>query len=189
LAKEAFDIALAIIRHPTEQRYLIALRKQGAHLADFWEFPGGKCLPGESLTDCAMREAREEVGLTVTVLEAWPPVPFEYPERLVTLHPFLCRADTADAQPLDSRQVAWVAPSDLAHYPFPPANAPLLARLQEPLPPRQASPPSPKRTAKETHRRSSSPASGEVASLSEPEGVLHPERPPQANSPAEPGRA
>lgn len=128
--KEAFDIALAIIRHPTLERYLIALRKQETHLGGFWEFPGGKCRPGESLAVCAVREAREEVGLTVTVEEAWPPIPFEYPERAVTLHPFLCRAVTADARPLDSRQVVWVAPSDLDRYAFPLANESLLTRLR-----------------------------------------------------------
>ena len=130
MSKEAFDIALAIIRHPTEDLVLIALRRKETHLGDFWEFPGGKCRPGEAPADGAVREAHEEVGLTATVLEAWPPVRFEYPERVVTLYPFLCRADRADARPLANRQIAWVAPADLTRYTFPPANAPLLARLQ-----------------------------------------------------------
>ncbi len=130
MSKKDFDIALAIIRHPVEATYLIALRKSEAHLGEFWEFPGGKCRAGESLAACAVREAREEIGLTVTVEEAWAPIPVEYPERRVTLYPFLCHAERGDARPLDNRQIAWVAPGDLASYPFPPANAPLLERLQ-----------------------------------------------------------
>ena len=47
LNKEVVEIALAIIRHPTENSYLIAQRKENVHLADFWEFPGGKRLRGE----------------------------------------------------------------------------------------------------------------------------------------------
>ena len=31
-----------------EGRYLIARRNPGVHLAGFWEFPGGKCEPGET---------------------------------------------------------------------------------------------------------------------------------------------
>lgn len=123
-------IALAIILHPTDGTVLIAKRKVDAHLPDVWEFPGGKCLPGEDPALCAVREAQEETGLAVTVLEAWPSVSHAYSDRAVTLHPFLCLADSGDARPLGSRAVAWVAPSALGRYPFPDANGPLLERLR-----------------------------------------------------------
>jgi mutator protein MutT len=123
-------IALALILHPTDGTMLIAQRSEGAHLAGLWEFPGGKCLPGEAPQECAVREAREETGLAVTALEAWPTITHAYPDRTVTLHPFLCRAPSGDARPLGSRRVAWVAPDDLDQYPFPPANGPLLERLR-----------------------------------------------------------
>ena len=69
------DIALALILHPTESAVLIAQRKADVHLANLWEFPGGKCLPGEAPADGARREAREETGLDVEILEAWPTLP------------------------------------------------------------------------------------------------------------------
>ena len=123
------DIALALILHPTDAAVLIAQRRPDAHLANLWEFPGGKCLPGESPADCARRETGEETGLSVQILDAWPPITHAYPDRTVTLHPFLCRALSEDARPLGSRQIVW-APLDALHnYPFPEANAPLLARL------------------------------------------------------------
>jgi len=34
-----------------------------------WSFPGGKVDPNESLHDCAVREIKEETGLTITNLE------------------------------------------------------------------------------------------------------------------------
>jgi len=124
------DIALAVIRHPRTDAVLIARRKDDAHLGGLWEFPGGKCLAGEAPADCAVRETLEETGLAVFILEAWPIIPYAYPERLVTLHPFLCRARAAEALPLASREVRWALPSALGEYAFPPANAPLLARLR-----------------------------------------------------------
>lgn len=136
MPKETLQIALAIIRHPQTSQYLIAQRRSNVHLPGLWEFPGGKCLPGEDPATCAVREAREETGLLVTIEDAWPSFSFEYPERVVMLHPFLCHAATADARPLGNRQVAWVAPNDLPRYPFPAANASLLNRLRE----NQASP-------------------------------------------------
>ena len=125
------DIALALIFHPYENKVLIAQRPSETHLPNFWEFPGGKCQPGETLAECAVREAREEVGLTVHVLESWPAITYAYPERTVILHPFLCRAESGEARPLASQQIIWVTPSEFANYAFPPANAPLLRRLQE----------------------------------------------------------
>ncbi len=122
-------IALALTLHPDNGTILIAQRKENAHQGNLWEFPGGKCLPGEAPADCAVRETREETGLEVIVLEAWPEITHIYPDRTVTLHPFLCRAASADAQPKESKRVVWVTPAQLSDYPFPAANAPLLERL------------------------------------------------------------
>lgn len=123
-------IALALILHPTDGTILIAQRKAGVHQELRWEFPGGKCLDGETPEACAVRETWEETGLMVTVLESWPPIIHKYPERTVHLSPFLCRAHSADAAARESRQIAWVTPSELSGYDFPDANAPLLARLE-----------------------------------------------------------
>ena len=128
-------IALAIILHPTGGTVLIAQRKAEAHLGNLWEFPGGKCWEGETPENCAVRETREETGLDVTILEAWPPITHAYPERTVILYPFLCQAESAEAQPRESRQAAWVSAEELSHYPFPEANGPLLDRLLRPTSP------------------------------------------------------
>ena len=79
---------------------------------------------------CAVRETREETGLEVAILEAWPAVTHEYPEHTVTLHPFLCRARSGDAKPRESKQIVWVRPEELDGYQFPEANASILERLQ-----------------------------------------------------------
>src|SRR3954469_16770589 len=94
------QIAIAMILHPDDNRILIALRHSDAHLGGLWEFPGGKCDPGETLESCVLREVMEEVGLSVTILDLWPPVEQGYGDRQVTLHPFLCRALSGEAQSL-----------------------------------------------------------------------------------------
>ena len=50
-----------------EGRYLIARRKPGVHLAGFWEFPGGKREPGETLEACLQRELLEELNIHIAV--------------------------------------------------------------------------------------------------------------------------
>jgi len=123
------DIAIAIIVHPAEDSILIALRKSDVHLPDVWEFPGGKCEPGESARDCVVRECLEEVGLNVIPVQEWDVITYEYPEKTVRLHPFVCTTDSVDAQPLGSQRVQWVERGGLIDYEFPEANFPIIHRL------------------------------------------------------------
>lgn len=46
---------LLVCQRPIEKRH-----------GGLWEFPGGKCEPGESDTDTARRELQEELGVRVT---------------------------------------------------------------------------------------------------------------------------
>ena len=122
------NVALAIIVGP-DQRILIAKRKSDVHLADMWEFPGGKVEAGETARECAVREVLEEVGLAVKVAATLTPVKHSYPERTVTLHPFLCRASSHDAKPLASTEVRWVTADELDTITFPEANAAIVAEV------------------------------------------------------------
>ncbi len=49
---------------------LIAIAQRGQGRDEgFWEFPGGKQLPEESILECAEREIREELKLDITAKE------------------------------------------------------------------------------------------------------------------------
>jgi mutator protein MutT len=94
-----------------------------------WEFPGGKLGPGETLGECLRREIREELGVDVTVGERIETVTWQYPERTVELHFFRCALLAGSVAPQEGQAVAWVSPEELARYPFPPADAAMIARL------------------------------------------------------------
>lgn len=58
-------VTCAIIKH--EGRYLICRRAAGQNLAGYWEFPGGKMEPGETVEECLERELFEELGIRTRV--------------------------------------------------------------------------------------------------------------------------
>ena len=64
-SEQPIPVGIGIIRR--EGRFLVRQRPEGTVYAGFWEFPGGKCEPGESPAAATARECLEETGLTVVV--------------------------------------------------------------------------------------------------------------------------
>jgi 8-oxo-dGTP diphosphatase len=121
------EVALALVWR--QGCVLVTRRPQQAHLAGFWEFPGGKLLPGESPEAAAAREALEEVGVACRPMLRLDVIEYRYPERTVRLFPIECDYTGGPPRPLQVTEWRWVRPEDLAGYEFPPANAALLAQL------------------------------------------------------------
>jgi 8-oxo-dGTP diphosphatase len=122
------EVAAALIQD-AEGRYLITQRRRGSHLEGLWEFPGGKQDAGEELPACLARELTEELGARFTVDDKVDTIRWDYPDRSVVLHFYRCRLASGTIEPQESQAMAWVAPSDLSRYDFPPADRELIVRL------------------------------------------------------------
>lgn len=122
------EIALALIRR--KGCFLLTRRPDHVHLGGYWEFPGGKCRPGEAPDLCAEREALEEVGVQCEAVELLPAITHRYPDRTVRLHPVLCEYRGGPPRPLEVAEWTWASPAEFERFEFPEANAPLLALLR-----------------------------------------------------------
>ena len=112
-------------------RFLLTRRLRGTHLEGHWEFPGGKCDPGESLADCLVREIAEELGCRVTVGREIYTITHAYPERTVELHFFACTLG-GGPRPVLGQEMRWVERALLGSLPFPEADRELIALLSDP---------------------------------------------------------
>jgi 8-oxo-dGTP diphosphatase len=128
MASTIIDVAAALVFR--DGRLLITQRHAQAHLGGLWEFPGGKREPHETFEDCLARELREELAIEVSVGPLFESLTHAYPEKTVHLRFFLCRLDHGDPQPVDCADLKWVTAEELKSFPFPAADARLLARLQ-----------------------------------------------------------
>ena len=124
---QPLTIALALIRR--DGRWLISRRRTDQHLGGLWEFPGGKCEPGETPEQCAVREAFEEVGVHCRALSTLDPIVHAYPERTVRLIPVACEYVSGEAVNHMVDEHRWVTSGELADFAFPEANAGLIAKL------------------------------------------------------------
>jgi mutator protein MutT len=120
--------------------FLLTRRLRGTHHEGHWEFPGGKCDPGESLEACLVREIDEELGCGVAVGAEIFSITHAYPERTVELHFFACTLDGEPRPQLD-QDMQWVERGVLRSLAFPPADRELIDRLSDP--PARPAPPSP----------------------------------------------
>lgn len=111
---------------------LIARRHADAHQGGLWEFPGGKCEPGESIDDALKRELSEELGVDVLAHRPLIRVTHHYADRSVLLD--VHRVDQWDGEPhgKEGQPLEWVAPEALNDFPMPAADVPIVRALQLP---------------------------------------------------------
>ena len=119
-------VAAAVIER--DDAFLVTRRQRGVHLEGYWEFPGGKCEPGETHTDCLARELREELAVDVIVGVEMLATMRVYPERSVELHFLRCELRGAPV-PQQGQAMRWVARGELRALAFPPADEELIRML------------------------------------------------------------
>lgn len=121
---ERVDVVIAIITRGG--KVLICQRSERGSFPGYWEFPGGKREPGETIADCLQREIFEELAIQITPTRALRTVDHDYPRGRIRLHPFVCAHRAGEPQRLASQDAVWVDPQNLPRYQFPPANDQLI---------------------------------------------------------------
>ena len=109
-------------------RFLVTRRLDHGHLPGVWEFPGGKCEPGESHEVCLARELMEELGVRAIVGDEIVVIEHAYPDRTVRLHFRRCEV-VGEPQALLGQQFQWIARDALDTLEFPAADRALIDRL------------------------------------------------------------
>ena len=110
---------------------LLTRRMEGAHLAGYWEFPGGKVEPGEDPEEALVRECREECGIEVRVRDILDVGFHRYEMKHVLLLFYECELLSGEVQHLGVADHAWCPPEGLLDYRLPPPDARVVQKLRE----------------------------------------------------------
>jgi Thiamine monophosphate synthase len=132
MSKPFIDVAVGIILRPDGQ-LLLGQRPTDKAWPGWWELPGGKIEPGESVQQALARELMEEVGIRVTESMPWVTYVHEYPKTIVRLA--FCKVTAWEGEPqgLENQALAWVDPrGPLSVGPVLPATEPPLRWLNFP---------------------------------------------------------
>lgn len=94
-----------------------------------WEFVGGKVEPGETREEALVRECREELAVTVSVVDVFMEVTHQYPDLTVHLTLFHASILQGEPQMLEHHDIRYITPAEIPQYDFCPADEVILQRL------------------------------------------------------------
>lgn len=126
------DVAVGVLVRP-DGSFLLASRPEGKPYAGYWEFPGGKIEPGESIAAALARELHEELGIAIGAAHPWVTRLVDYPHARVRLH--FCRVFDWRGEPhgREGQRCGFFSTGPLPDGPLLPATVPAMRWLDLPL--------------------------------------------------------
>lgn len=134
-ARVPVDVAVGVLID-ADGRFLLTSRPPGKVYAGFWEFPGGKFEPGESVEQALRRELEEEIGVTIGEVQRWRVDEFDYPHALVRLHFCKVRDWAGELHMREGQLMSWQS-LPVSCEPVLPGTLPVLRWLAEEAGPAQ----------------------------------------------------
>lgn len=104
--RQPVDVAVGVLIDG-QGRFLLTSRPSGKVYAGYWEYPGGKFEPGETVEQALRRELHEELGITIGAAHPWQQAIVDYPHARVRLH--FCKVFdwTGGFEMREGQQMAW----------------------------------------------------------------------------------
>ena len=127
--RKVVDVAVGVLVQPNGD-FLLTSRPPGKVYEHYWEFPGGKLEPGETVEQALRRELQEEIGITIGAVHPWRVELVDYPHALVRLN--FCKVFdwTGELHMHEGQQFAWQRlPVEV--QPVLPGTVPVLAWFAE----------------------------------------------------------
>ena len=127
--RKVVDVAVGVLIRP-DGDFLLTSRPPGKVYEGYWEFPGGKLEPGESVEAALRRELHEEIGVTIGAVHPWKVEMVDYPHALVRLN--FCKVFewTGELQMHEGQSHAWQS-LPVSVQPVLPGTVPVLAWFAE----------------------------------------------------------
>ena len=123
-------IAVGVIYNHDKTQVLISKRLKGTHLQGLWEFPGGKCEPGETIELALARELHEELGLEVIHSNPLIMIEHDYEKFSVALDVREVTRWRGDIHGKEGQVIEWTIIEDLEKREFPAANEAIITAIK-----------------------------------------------------------
>jgi 8-oxo-dGTP diphosphatase len=125
------EVVAAILIHDDK----VLCMQRGAGKYDYvsykYEFPGGKVEKGESRREALVRELKEEMEITINVLDEdyFMSISHEYPDFALNMHCYKCQVNDPEFTMKEHIHFEWMKKEDLKRLDWAPADLPIVEKL------------------------------------------------------------
>ena len=131
MTEEITEVAVAVFLKP-DGTFLLSSRPEGKPYPGYWEFPGGKIEPGESVLQAMVRELVEELNVTITQATPWFSFMMHYTHATVRLNCWRVTAWQGEMRGMEGQHFEWQTLNALTVAPTLPGCAPIFKALALP---------------------------------------------------------
>ena len=124
------EVVAAIFR---KDNTIFATEKGYGEFKGYWEFPGGKVEPGESLEEALRREIREELQVEINIEEKFTELDYDYPHFHLTMHCYFCSVLSGEITLVEATDARWLKKEELNTVNWLPADISLIEELKKQL--------------------------------------------------------
>lgn len=124
------EVVAAVIEH---QGKILAVRRcvsKLPYISEKWEFPGGKMEAGETEQQTIEREIFEELEMKIQAKEKLITVEHTYPDFHLTMHTYLCEAETSTLTLTEHTAYKWLLLAELDELDWAGADVPIVSALE-----------------------------------------------------------
>jgi 8-oxo-dGTP diphosphatase len=127
--KKHYTVSAAIIVE--NKKILCVQRNKGKYdyISYKYEFPGGKIEVHENEEEALKREISEELNLEIDVTEKFLVVNHEYLDFNLTMHCYLCKANTEQLVLKEHIDAKWLNKEELIELDWAAADLPIVSKL------------------------------------------------------------
>lgn len=112
-------------------KVLLTRRPVHSPWGGFWEFPGGKRQPGETLRQTVIRECHEECNIVVDPVHVIDVAVHDEGNTSLLVAYYLCHHHDGEVLHRAVTDHVWCEPKNVGAYPMPPANRSLQSWLSQ----------------------------------------------------------
>lgn len=112
MTRKVTHVAVGVLIDPVSGRYLLGSRPEGKPYAGYWEFPGGKLEPDETVHDALVRELREELDVDIGPSIPWFVMEHDYSHAYVRLYFRRAWQWSGELRSMENQRFGWFGEDD-----------------------------------------------------------------------------
>ena len=127
-SRKTINVVAALIR---DGKRVFATARGYGNYKGWWEFPGGKVEPGESLEDALVREIREELDSEISVDKYISTIEYDYPEFHLSMRCYWCSLISGELVLKEAEDARWLDVETIDSVKWLPADITLIDEIKK----------------------------------------------------------